>query len=374
MKRELFVGALFATLITVLLATTFVVNDPGFFSKKEGTFKMTARFHDVAGLAEGSEVWVYGTPGGRVKAIRPDGKGKVEVDLLLDLDPGMRTNAEVVIKQRSALGGAVVAIHPGTPDNAAWAGGIFDGRSVSDPFREISELASEIKGPLKETLKNSEKISKDLSEKSASIVADIDAFTKNARKISDDLVAGKGTLGKLLNDDSMHRDLEDAIASLRRLGDEARTGGGALDVLIHDQQLAIDLKDSVAKVKSVATKLDSGEGTLGKLLNDPKPFDDLAAATADMRQLTNDARTGKGILAKLIYDEEFGRRLDTITGDVASITGKIKRGEGTLGKLVNDDTVYLDLKSALKSLRAGSDDVRENAPVLTFAGFLFSGF
>ena len=41
---------------------------------------------------------------------------------------------------------------------------------------------------------------------------------------------------------------------------------------------------------------------------------------------------------------------------------------------MNDDTVYLDLKSALKSLRAGSDDVRENAPVLTFAGFLFSGF
>jgi phospholipid/cholesterol/gamma-HCH transport system substrate-binding protein len=373
MKRELFVGALFALLLTILLSATLWVNDPGFF-RTEGTFPMTARFRDVAGLAEGAEVWVYGTPGGRVKAIRPDGRGNVEVHFVLDHDPGLRANAEVTIKARSALGGAVVAVHPGTPDAPVWKDGVFEGRAVSDVFKEISDLASEIKEPLKSTLKNAEKVSKDLSEKSTSIVDNLDSFAKNAREVSEKLNKGEGTLGKLLNDDKIHKDLEDAIASIRKLADDARTGGGALDTLINDKQLAADLKESAAKIRSVTTKLDSGEGTLGKLLNDSKPFDDLSAATADLRRITDDVRAGKGVLGKLVYDENLGRRLDTITDDVAEITGKIRRGEGTIGKLVNDDTVYSDLKAALKSLRAGSDDVRENAPVLTFAGFLFSGF
>lgn len=374
MKRELFVGALFALILSILLSATLWVKDPGFFRGSEGRFRAKARFRDVAGLVEGAEVWVYGTPGGRVSSIRPDGRGGVEVEFVLDSDPGLRADAEVSIKQKSALGGAVIAVHPGTPDRPAWSGGTFEGRSVSDPFKEIADLAAEIRAPLRETLKNAEKVSKDLSDRSGAIVDNLDAFAKNAREVSEKLNHGEGTLGRLLNDGKLHKDLEDAVASIRRVADEARTGGGLLDTLLHDQQLAADLKDSVTRIRSVATKLDSGEGTLGKLLNDRRPFDDLAAAASDIRQITNDARSGRGVLAKLIYDENLGKRLDTITDDVAQITGKIRRGEGTLGKLVNDESVYTDLKSALKSLRAGSDDVRENAPVLTFAGFLFSGF
>ena len=374
MKRELFVGALFATLLTLLLATTLFINNPGFMKGSGGEFLVTATFHDVPGLTEGAEVWVYGTPGGRVQSITPDGKGSVEVVLALDEDPNLRENAEVILKSKSALGGAVVAIHPGTSDKEPWHGGTFQGRSVADPFREISETVSENRAALKATLENARKITADLAQRSEQIVADLESFSSNAKQISQDLVDGKGTLGKLLKDDSLHKDLEDAIASVKNLAEEARTGGGTLDVLLHDKQMADDLRASAEKIRSVTAKLDDGTGTLGRLLNDPKPFDDLAAATADIRQLTSDARNGNGLLAKLIYDDKLGARIDTITDDVAAITGKVRRGEGTLGKLLNDDEVYTDLKAALKSLRAGTEDVRENAPVLSFAGVLFGGF
>lgn len=374
MKRELFVGGLFALILGLLLATTLYVNDPGVFAKGDERFRMTARFRDVSGLTEGSEVWVYGTPGGRVTGIRPDGKGGVEVDLVLDTDPGIRMNAEVSVRSRSALGGAVVAIHPGTPDQPAWTGGVFEGRSVADAFQQISEVVGENREALKQTLENARKISKDLSDRSESIVANFEEFSKNAKTISQDLADGKGTLGKLLKEDALHTKLEEAVTALKKLGDDASGGGGTLDLLLHDKEMAANLKESAEKIRSLTTKLDAGEGTLGKLLNDPRPFDDLAATLADLRQLTSDARTGKGALSKLIYDEELGKRIDTISDDVGAITAKIRRGEGTLGKLVNDESVYNDLKAALKSLRAGSDDVRENAPVLTFAGFLFSGF
>lgn len=374
MKRELFVGGLFAVLVALLLATTLVVKDPGFFRKEEGLYRMTARFRDVAGLTENADVWVYGTPGGTVTGIRPDGQGAVLVELALDLDPKMRANADVAIKSRSALGGAVVAIHPGTPDAPVWTGGVFEGRAVSDPFKEIADLAAEIRAPLRETLTNAEKVSRDLAAKSGGIVENLDVFARNLREVSDELSAGKGTLGKLLKEDGLHKDLEEAIASVRKLADDARTGEGPLNTLLHDAQLTKDLKDTVASLRSASEKFDRGDGTIARLLNDRKPFDDLSAAIGDLRKITDDVRTGRGAVGKLLYDEQLGKRLDTITDDVAQITGKIRRGEGTLGKLVQDDTVYSDLKAALKGLRAGSDDVRENAPVLTFAGFLFSGF
>lgn len=373
MKRELFVGGVFAVILAMLLGTTLWIEDPGFFERSGGT-PMTVRFREVAGLTPGAEVWVYGTPGGRVKAIRPDGKGGVLVDMELDADPQMRTDGTVEIRTRSALGGAVVAIQPGAADVRADGAEPIEGRSAADAFGEVAALARDIRGPLKETIENARKITGDLSERSATIVDNLDAFAKNARTISDDLVAGKGTAGKLLNDSKLHDDLAAAVESLRKIADAADGGGGVLDVLLHDRAVADDLKKTVENVRSVTAKLDSGEGTLGRLLNDATLHDDLTAAVADLRKMTGDASSGKGVLGKLIYDEALAARLDTISDDVAQITGKIRRGEGTLGKLVNDEQLYADLKSTLKSLRAGSDDVRENAPILTFAGFLFSGF
>ena len=52
MKRELFVGGLFALILSLLLATTLYVNDPGVFAKGDERYRMTARFRDVSGLTE----------------------------------------------------------------------------------------------------------------------------------------------------------------------------------------------------------------------------------------------------------------------------------------------------------------------------------
>lgn len=372
MKRELFVGATFAVILSVLLGVTIWIEEPGFF-RTTGTIPLVARFPDVAGLTPGAEVWIYGTPAGRVEAIRPNGEGDVELDLLLDYDPGLKTDATVEIKSRSALGGAVVAVHPGRAPTPRGRG-VIVGKAATDAFGEIASLVADNRAALRKTIENLEKITTDLSERSDAIVENIDAVAKNARAISDDLVAGKGTLGKLLKEEKLHTDLEEAVSSIRKLAEDANSGKGALAVLLHDEKVAQDLRDAAENVRSVTEKLDRGDGTLAKLLNDGKMHDDLASAIADLKGLTEDARTGKGALAKLLNDEALAKRLDTITDDVADITGKIRKGEGTLGKLVNDPKLYDDLTATLKSLRVGVDDVRENAPILTFTGLLFSGF
>jgi phospholipid/cholesterol/gamma-HCH transport system substrate-binding protein len=373
MKRELLVGLVFAVLLGLLVGTTIWVKNPGFF-KGKAAFQMTARFHEVAGLKEGDEVWIYGTKAGAVSGIKPDGKGGVEVKLDVDYDPDMRADAVVKIGQRSALGGAIVSIHPGTPDQPKMTKDIYDGKSVGDPFAEISNAVAELKEPLKDTVNQAKKVFADFAKHSDEIATNLDKTLDNARAVTDDMRAGKGTIGKLLSDDSVYNDLKDAVAGLKKLTADANGGGGTIDVLLHDKDIASDLKKTMSNIRSVSDDMEAGRGTVGKLFKDDTLYNRIDSAVKSFGDLATDARNGKGVLNKLIYDEALAKRLDTITEDVADITGKLRRGDGTLGKLINDDSLYVDLKAAIKKLGGGVDDVRENAPVLTFAGFLFKGF
>lgn len=376
MKRELLVGLVFAAILAGLVFATLWVEKPGFF-KEDPAFRMSARFTDVAGLKEGAEVWVYGTAAGRVARIFPDQLGGVQVDLELDYDPKMRNNAVVKIAQRSALGGAIVAIHPGNPaaENAEYSTRtVFEGKTVADPFQEISDAVADLKQPLKATVEEAKKVFEDFSSRSDKIAENLEKTLENARLIGDDIRAGKGTMGKLLTDESLYSDMKDAVASIKKFADDASTGGGPIDTLLHDKELSADLKQTMANIRTVSDDLVAGKGTLGKLFKDDSLYTQLDSAVKEFGLIASDARTGKGVLGKLIYDETLAKRIDTISQDVADITGKVRRGEGTLGKLINDETVYNELKVTLKKLGGGVDDLRENAPVLTFAGFLFAGF
>ena len=373
MKRELLVGLVLVVLTATLLAMTLWIEDPDFLRQGEKT-ELRARFHEVNGLRVGDRVWVYGTEAGRVLDIAPDGTGAVQVRMALDYDPLLREDATIEIRSSSALGGAVVAVHPGTPDAPRAAPGVLPGKAAADGLAEVGRLASELRGPLLESVENIRKVSGDLAERSDEIVAKIDDFATNAQAISADLREGRGTLGKLLTDESLYADLRSAVSSLEKLGADADGGGGTLDLLLHDTEMAQQLKDTVASIRSVSEKLDRGEGSLGKLLNDAALYDDLAVTAADLKEITGAARRGEGPLGRLLYDEELADRLDRITKDVSQVTGKLRRGEGTLGRLIQDEDLYEELRDSLKELTAGAGDARENAPILTFASFLFGGF
>jgi phospholipid/cholesterol/gamma-HCH transport system substrate-binding protein len=286
----------------------------------------------------------------------------------------MRADAVVKIGQRSALGGAIVSIHPGTPESPKLTKDIYDGKSVGDPFAEISSAVAELKEPLKDTVNQAKKVFADFAKHSDDIATNLDKTLDNARAVTDDVRAGKGTIGKLLQEDKVYEDLKSAVADLKKIAADANGGGGTIDVLLHDKDVASDLKKTVSNIRSVSDDLEAGRGTMGKLFKDDTLYNRIDSAVASFGQLATDAREKKGLLGKIIYDEEFAKRFDTITEDIAEVTGKLRRGEGTLGKLINDDSVYNELKSAIKKLGGGADDVRENAPVLSFTGFLFTAF
>ena len=75
-------------------------------------------------------------------------------------------------------------------------------------------------------------------------------------KVVEDLNAGKGTAGKLLKSDELHKQLQ----------------------------------DSMAKVDLMLDKINSGQGTVGQLLVNQQLYDNLNGATREMHLLMKDFR------------------------------------------------------------------------------------
>jgi phospholipid/cholesterol/gamma-HCH transport system substrate-binding protein len=139
----------------------------------------------------------------------------------------------------------------------------------------------------------------------------------NMSKLTGDLAAGKGSLGRLLYDEQLAGKLDSlgsAIDDFSSIVHSLANREGALGELLAEggsAELALaDMRDAAAAMKQLATRLESDEGFVGRLLNDSE------------------------------YSEGLARDLESTLRNTADITGKIASGEGSLGALVNERGLY----------------------------------
>ena len=93
-----------------------------------------------------------------------------------------------------------------------------------------------------------------------------------------------------------------------------------------------------------------------------------------IKTLSAKANEGEGVIAKLLNDKELADNLKGAVSNINTIIAKIKNGEGTLGKMINEDGVYKDLQKLLKDAQEALEDMREQAPITTFAGTIMGAF
>ena len=63
-----------------------------------------------------------------------------------------------------------------------------------------------------------------------------------------------------------------------------------------------------------------------------------------------------------------------VTGELAQLTANVNTGKGSVGKLMTDDAVFVEAKMLLRELRETVQDLREQAPINSFIGVVFSAF
>lgn len=373
--REIVVGFVFFALLGLL---GFITLDIGGEVLAE-TEAITFRFDKVSGLGVGAEVWINGLPSGTVKSV------SFEEDGTVIATAGMRRplkdlrfplGARVDVRSKSTLGGAVIAIE------------ILRTRSKGDREdlpTDLATLQSKVwtakPGGLDALAEFTEPGTLGKSLVGEEGFENLNRSLADVREFTESLNRGQGVLGVLLKDDATAASLKKAVANLESLTEKATTGKGLLPRLLDDQGTADRFERILANVESISGDLRDGKGTMGRLFKDEALYADLRAAVADIRKFTDGIGDAQGLLPRLIRDEKMASDFESTLSEardsfanLSAVASDMRAGRGTLGKLVTDETLYYEVRDAVRSLRRSFEESRENAPILTFAGFLFRTF
>jgi len=197
---ELIVGIVFFSAMTVLGYYTIIRGE--IFDNKE-FYYATAIFEDVEGLSIGAKILVNGVESGTVSTIELMHDSKVLVRMRFFRVFTLYENYKITLKNQSALGGRVIVINPGTREidgQVSYTVAGMDnltGKTIGDPLTKLSEVIDENREEIKDTIKN------------------INEFSKKINK-------GDGTIAKLVNTDSLHKETEGLLKELRDTVEDAR--------------------------------------------------------------------------------------------------------------------------------------------------------
>jgi phospholipid/cholesterol/gamma-HCH transport system substrate-binding protein len=318
-------------------------------------------FPNVAGLQQNAPVWISGVPKGKVKSMTIDSRtGTVDVEIALDSDITLNKDCHAEIIPSSAFGGKAIAMEMGQSPEPLPEGEKIRGELVEDLFTAASRGISKINEGI---------------DIAVDTIKDINQTVKDVR-------AGRGAVGTILFDEKVAGDVAATVENVRIMSEDAKSitsnvkditekvnnGEGAASLLLEDADTAMRIKNIVKNVedatdntvgvsrsiKSIVEKVDSGKGFFGVLLNDEETGEDIKAAVSKTPELMDSVKK--------------------VTDEIGITVERVNAGEGTVGKLFTDDTLFNDTLNAINTLRSGFEDIREQAPITTFASLLFQVF
>jgi len=342
--RQLRVGVF--VLVTIVILIFLVLNASGDINPFTRKLHLKSRFVDANGLRDGSEVRLAGVKVGKVERITllppsdvpnaPRVEALLTIDSTIDGQPAsqrIRSDSTAQQGSPSLLGNEMlINITPGTAAGSPVQEGAILPSSSSNTVNDFATSGTDL----------AQRLSK-LSDEISGIVKDV----KN----------GKGTVGRLFNDEALYNNLNATIRETEDVMTQVRSGNGSAGRFINDPALYNNAADITLQLKAIAADLRAGRGTAGKLLTDDELYvrinrtaDRLDKAVDQVNGIITDINSGHGTLGKLIKDEQVYNdtraaiaRFNTTAERIDNLVAAAQRGEGTVGKLLNDDTLYTNV-------------------------------
>lgn len=214
-------------------------------------FHVHADFVQVAALQPGAVVRVSGMDAGEVTDIAiptsPSGRFSVRMRIRSDLRQLVRTDSVATIQTDGLVGSRFVRVQSGSEtapivedEGAIKSREPFDLADVLDQgtatVQNINETIDQLQGSLTAVLLEVGETAKVANRLIASVGGDVEEISRAGRRISVetnrillDIRAGRGTLGKFVNDDELYqrvttiaRDAQEAVATARQAADGAK--------------------------------------------------------------------------------------------------------------------------------------------------------
>ena len=284
------------------------------FEKK---IEVRALFTDVGGLQEGNNVWFSGVKVGTVKKINIIGNARVEVLMSIEskVHKFVKKDAKAKISSEGFIGNKIVVIYEGSQQSAI--------------VEENDLLVVESGLNTDEILATFQENNKNLLD----ITGDIKLLTKQ-------LSSGQGTLGKLLMDESLMRDMQTAAIGLK--------------------QASVNAQQLTANINSYTSRLQSKGSLTNDLITDTSIFRGMQATVFQLQQA-----------AKTV--NEVTENLKLASNNIQEVSNNLKNAKSPVGVLLNDQQAGENLKTTLENLQLGTKKLDENMEALQH-NFLLRGF
>ncbi len=275
-----------AVIVAVLIMET--LGGPDWFRRG---YHLNAEFNNVQDLKLGDRVKIAGVEVGKVDKIGLDEtNNKVHIEMKLRRDVIVRTDSTATIKFTGLLGQNFVSLEFGSPTSPQAADGAMlasvEQPDLSAMMQKIDNVATGVEnltksftgvkiddllGPLTDFLKANR--------------GPLTATIANFQAVSAQIAEGKGTVGKMINDDALYNSLYNTATNLQDVGS--------------------DIKATIADARGLLDRAKTGDGTVGKLLNDDKLYREATDAMSNLRQVLEKINQGKGSVGTLLNDKEF---------------------------------------------------------------------
>lgn len=267
-SAELRVG-FFVIIILVMIALLSMQasEDPGYLgSSKHYKFKLD----DASGLIVRSAVKVAGIDVGIIKKMSFD-RGKALIEVAMRGDVLVTTSAAIEVRPNGILGDKYVEILPGNPDDSPLENGaeilIVNNRASMDVIMKeigkitesVSEVTESLKlavkdgnensGPLARIIHNIERLSKDLADLSHGNKDKLNEIVDNVHRITD-------TIDGIVSDETDEglkaswRKVASSISNIEEVTEKLNSGKGTIGRLINDEETVEKLNTTIDGVNS----------------------------------------------------------------------------------------------------------------------------
>ena len=275
---------------------------------------ITAMFDDINGLQKGNNIWFSGVKIGTVKKISISNTSLVAVEMSIDEDSKkyIHKNAKAKISSEGLIGNRIVVLSSG--------GGKFPPVEDGDVVAIDKAISpDEIMATFQSNNKN---------------LLDV---TNDFKVISKNVLDGKGTVGKLMSDETLFTEFQATIAMLKKSAANA-------------QQLSSD-------VEQFTGKLNKKGGLMNNVITDTVVFRRLQNAVSDIETVTT---TANGIVSDL---------KKTSNG----LNNDLNNPKAPVGMLLKDEATAAQLKDVLRNLQSASIKLDEDLEAAQH-NFLLRGF
>jgi phospholipid/cholesterol/gamma-HCH transport system substrate-binding protein len=303
-RYETIVGIFVVASMAALLVMVLIV------AQQEGLFNeyVTYRtiFKNVSGLKSGSEVHLAGVTVGNVlnTAINPEGNIVVTFQVLKKYSDRIRDDSRSTIGFMGLLGDKSLDLTAGSLSKAPIPPeGLITAVEPLDITQLLARAAPSLE-ELQKVISNLVSLTDDLAEPGS----DTKTILSEVREVVSKINAGKGSLGKLVNDPGLYQDTADAMAQVRKFVGDLEKGKGLVGTLLNDQTFKDQAVKTMAEMQATFANLNK---TTADLKTAAARLPDMAKKLESF--LVNLDKAGKGLPGFVIQGETALGDLDTTT-------------------------------------------------------------